>query len=148
MISWYVSYLFIKLYFSLTSQRFASNVPNLADEDRALIVSLLKRAQRDPPGLSEPQYVMRCVDSNSTQNRTKKSAIFLRLPYYSTQKIDTAQSFRKSAHSTRSLLQYFYNLESTRHRDLQQVVRKSGAFPKGHIVHVSELWAVIVNFRS
>ncbi|KAJ5415211.1 hypothetical protein N7465_003906 [Penicillium sp. CMV-2018d] len=127
--------------------RFASNVPNLADEDRALIVSLLKRAQRDPPGLSEPQYVMRCVDSNSTQNRTEKSAIFLRLPYYSTQKIDTAQSFRKSAHSTRSLLQYFYNLESTRHRDLQQVVRKSGVFPKGHIVHVSELWAVIVNFQ-
>ncbi|KUM58239.1 hypothetical protein ACN42_g8922 [Penicillium freii] len=127
--------------------RFASNVPNLADEDRALIVSLLKRAQRDPPGLSEPQYVMRCVDSNSTQNPTEKSAIFLRLPYYSTQKIDTAQSFRKSTHSTRSLLQYFYNLESTRHRDLQQVVRKSGAFPKGHIVHVSELWAVIINFK-
>ncbi|KAJ5202282.1 hypothetical protein N7449_004361 [Penicillium cf. viridicatum] len=127
--------------------RFASDVPNLADEDRALIVSLLKRAQRDPPGLNEPQYVMRCVDSNPTQNRTEKSVIFLRLPYYSTQKMDTAQSFRKSAHSTRSLLQYFYNLESTRHRDLQQVIRKSGVFPKGYIVHVSELWAVIVNFQ-
>ncbi|CAG8902282.1 unnamed protein product [Penicillium egyptiacum] len=127
--------------------RFASNVPNLADEDRALIVSLLKRAQRDPPGSSEPHYVMRCVGSNSTQNHTEKSAIFLRLPYYSTQKMDTTQSFRRSAHSTRSLLQYFYNLESTRNRDLQQVIRKSGAFPKGHVVHVSELWAVIVNFQ-
>lgn len=123
-------------------------MPNLVDEDRALIVSLLKRAQQDPPGLSEPHYVMRCVGSNSTQNRTEKSAIFLRLPYYSTQKIDAAQSFHKSAHSTRSLLQYFYNLESTRNRDLQQVIRKSGVFPKNHIIHVSELWAVIVNFRS
>ncbi|CAI7570047.1 unnamed protein product [Penicillium glandicola] len=133
--------------FSLTMQGFASNVPNLADEDRALIVSLLKRAQRDLPGLSEPQYVMRCVGSNSTQDHTEKSAIFLRLPYYSTQRMDTTQSFRKSEHSTRSLLQYFYNLESTRNRDMQQVIRKSGAFPKGHIVHVSELWAVIVNFQ-
>ncbi|OQD98435.1 hypothetical protein PENSOL_c009G05499 [Penicillium solitum] len=127
--------------------RFTSNVPNLADEDRALIVSLLERAQQDPPGLSEPQYVMRCVGSNSTKNRTERSAIFLRLPYYSIQKMDAAQSFRKSAYSTRSLLQYFYDLESTRHRDLQQVVRKSGVFPKGHVVHVSELWAVIVNFQ-
>ncbi|KAJ5375421.1 hypothetical protein N7517_007427 [Penicillium concentricum] len=127
--------------------RFASNVPNLGDENRALVVSLLKRAQRDLPGSSEPHYVMRCVGTNSTQDHTEKSAIFLRLPYYSTQKMDAAQSFRKSDFSTRSLLQYFYNLESTRNRDLQQVIRKSGVFPKGHIIHVSELWAVIVNFQ-
>ncbi|KAJ5972740.1 uncharacterized protein N7479_002658 [Penicillium vulpinum] len=127
--------------------RFASNVPNLADEDRALVVSLLKRAQRNLPGSSEPHTVIRCVGSNSTKDHTEKSAIFLRLPYYSTQRMDPAQSFRKSGHSTRSLLQYFYNLESTRNRDMQQVIRKSGVFPKGHIVHVSELWAVIVNFQ-
>ncbi|KAJ5205556.1 Mg2+ transporter protein CorA-like/Zinc transport protein ZntB [Penicillium cf. griseofulvum] len=126
--------------------RFASNVPNLADEDRALVVSLLKRAQRNFPELSEPHDVMRCVGKNSTQTHTEKSVIFVRLPYYSTQRMDAARPF-KSTHSTRSLLQYFYNLESTRKRDLQQVIRKSGVFPKGHIVHVSELWAVIVNFQ-
>jgi hypothetical protein len=121
-------------------------VPNLEDEDRALVVSLLKRAQRDFPELSEPHDVMRCVGTKSTQIHAEKSVIFVRLPYYSTQRMDAAQSF-KSAYSTRSLLQYFYNLESTRKRDLQQVIRKSGVFPKDHIVHVSELWAVIVNFR-
>ncbi|KAJ5504765.1 hypothetical protein N7463_007639 [Penicillium fimorum] len=127
--------------------RFASNVPNLGDEDRALVVLLLRRAQRNLPRSSEPHYVMRCVGTNYTQDHTEKSAIFLRLPYYSAQKVDAAQSFHKADFSTRSLLQYFYNLESTRNRDLEQVIRKSGVFPKGHIVHVSELWAVIVNFQ-
>ncbi|KAJ5173902.1 uncharacterized protein N7500_001833 [Penicillium coprophilum] len=84
--------------------RFASNVPNLDDENRALVVLLLKRAQKNLTGSSEPHCVMR-------------------------------------------LLQYYYNLESTRNRDMQQVIRKLGGFPKGHIVHVSELWAVIVNFQ-
>ncbi|KXG51206.1 Mg2+ transporter protein, CorA-like/Zinc transport protein ZntB [Penicillium griseofulvum] len=126
--------------------RFASNVPNLADEDRALVVSLLKRMQRNFPELSEPHDVMRCVGTTPTQTHAEKSVIFVRLPYYSAQRMDAARSF-KSAYSTRSLLQYFYNLESTRQRDLQQVIRKSGVFPKDHIVHVSELWAVIVNFR-
>ncbi|OQE43405.1 hypothetical protein PENCOP_c003G02763 [Penicillium coprophilum] len=127
--------------------RFASNVPNLDDENRALVVLLLKRAQKNLTGSSEPHCVMRCVGTDSAPDHTEKSAIFLRLPYYSTQKMDAAQSSRKSSYSTRSLLQYFYNLESTRNRDMQQVIRKLGGFPKGHIVHVSELWAVIVNFQ-
>ncbi|KAI9368694.1 hypothetical protein BJX61DRAFT_522752 [Aspergillus egyptiacus] len=131
--------------------RFASNVPNLADEDRALVLSLLKRARLKEGRSDMPSDVMRCVgfDSKVPDKVTEeRSAIFLRMPYYSIQKMRNAARDRlDSCKPPRSLLQYYYNLESTRKRGLEQVIRKVGLFQPDNIVHVSQLWAVIVNFR-
>ncbi|KAJ5480061.1 hypothetical protein N7530_005570 [Penicillium desertorum] len=130
--------------------RFATNVPNLANEDRALVLSLLKKTGSQMDGGSLPTDVMRCVGLSSTvldEMTSERSAIFLRFPYYSIQSMKDAVQRPHGGHHTRSLLQYFYNLESTRKRDLEQVVRKVGLFQKDKIVHVSQLWAVIVNFE-
>ncbi|KAJ5637761.1 hypothetical protein N7490_007640 [Penicillium lividum] len=130
--------------------RFASNVPNLAAEDRALVLSLLKKAQSKMEGSNQPRDVMRCIGLNSKiQDKitNEKCAILVRFPYYSIQKMETATQSRYDAgDKPRSLLQYHYNFESTRKRDLEQIVRKSGLFPRDHILHVLQMWAVIVNF--
>ncbi|KAJ5564396.1 hypothetical protein N7513_000638 [Penicillium frequentans] len=62
--------------------------------------------------------------------------------------METASRSRRSAKDkVRTLLQYYYNFESTRKRDQEQVIRKVGLFPEDHVVHVPQMWAVIVNFR-
>ncbi|KAJ6017221.1 hypothetical protein N7451_000600 [Penicillium sp. IBT 35674x] len=79
---------------------------------------------------------------------TEKCAILLRFPYFSIQKMETASQSRRSAKdNVRTLLQYYYNFESTKKRDQEQVTRKVGLFPEDHVVHVPQIWAVIVNFR-
>jgi len=132
-------------------QRFASNVPKLADEDRALVLALLKRTRLQPGRWDMPGDVQRCVGVNPTASdgiAAEKSAIFLRFPYYSMQKAKgPTQPRAGTGKHPLSLLQYFYNLESTGKRDLDQVIGKVGLFQQGDIVHVSQLWAVIVNFR-
>lgn len=72
-----------------------------------------------------------CFSYSSTETITKTSNI----------------SIQSSAHHIRSLVQTFYNLESTRRRYLEQVVPKTDLFPKNHIVCVPRLWAVISNPR-
>ncbi|KAJ5884418.1 hypothetical protein N7504_011990 [Penicillium tannophilum] len=133
------------------TQRFASNVPNLAAEDRALLVSLMKKSYSKAVGMNHPNDVMRCIGLDSTVKEgvtTEKCAILLRFPYFSIQKMETAsQSRRRAKDKVRTLLQYYYNFESTRKRDQEQVIRKVGLFPEDHVVHVPQMWAVIVNFR-
>lgn len=127
-------------------------MPDLAAEDRALVVSLMKRSHSKVEGLNQPNDVMRCIGLNSTiagEITTEKCAIVLRFPYYSIHKMETAiQSRRSARNKVRTLLQYYYNFESTRKRDQEQVIRKVGLFPQDHIVHVPQMWAVIVNFRT
>lgn len=132
-------------------QRFASNVPKLADEDRALVLALLKRTRLQPGRWDMPSDVQQCVGVNPTASdgmAAEKCAIFLRFPYYSIQKAKGPAQYRScTGKHPLSLLQYFYNLESTGKRDLDQVIRKVGLFQQADIVHVSQLWAGIVNFR-
>ncbi|KAJ6102931.1 hypothetical protein N7486_005358 [Penicillium sp. IBT 16267x] len=133
--------------------KFASNVPDLTDEDRALVLTLMRKASLKihDYGCSTTNDVLRCdgVDSTSFHEMTnEKSAILIRYPYNAVQKMkDVSQSPRGAGHHIRSLLQYSYNFQSTRKRDLEQVVQKMGLFPAGHVIHVPELWAVIVNFQ-
>ncbi|KAK2760286.1 hypothetical protein FQN54_002354 [Arachnomyces sp. PD_36] len=135
--------------------RFASSVPGLADEDVALILSLLKKVKLNEKAAYSGKYfepmVLRCdgQDPSSIDDTSERSAAFICYPYCSTETMGTpsTSSDDQSIHHTRSLLQTFYNLESTTKRDLEQVVRKTGQFPKDHIVYVPQLWTIILNSR-
>ncbi|KAJ5273796.1 hypothetical protein N7478_008921 [Penicillium angulare] len=97
--------------------RFASSVSSLTDEDRALVLSLMKkvRVKVHAPRCAAPNHVFRVI--------------------------------RKLDRRTKSLGRYHVGYQSNRKRDLDQVVQKMKLFPAGHVVHVPELWAVIVNFQ-
>ncbi|KAJ5109468.1 hypothetical protein N7456_006143 [Penicillium angulare] len=124
--------------------RFASSVSTLTDEDRALILSLMKkvRSKVHDSKCAAPNHVFRCdgVDSPVFDEMTnERSVILIRFPYSVIRKLDSR---------TKSLARYHVDYQSNRKRDLDQVVQKMKLFPAGHVVHVPELWAVIVNFRS
>lgn len=112
----------------------------------------MKKSYSKAVGMNHPNDVMRCIGLDSTVKdgvTTEKCAILLRFPYFSIQKLETAsQSRRRAKDKVRTLLQYYYNFESTRKRDQEQVIRKVGLFPEDHVVHVPQMWAVIVNFRT
>ncbi|KAJ5727085.1 hypothetical protein N7493_004905 [Penicillium malachiteum] len=133
--------------------RFASSVPILTDENRALVLSLAKRMTSNihSSKCAGPNNLFRCDGVSppiSTKTTSDRSAILMRFPYSSIRKLGAGiWSSGESESATKSLIQYNYPFRPTKKRDLDQVVQKTGLFPSGHVVHIQELWAVIVNFR-
>ncbi|KAK2735190.1 hypothetical protein FQN57_001330 [Myotisia sp. PD_48] len=130
--------------------RFALTAAALGEEDKVLVSTLLKRVRENEKRTYNEVYtqsiVSRCDGLGSGSQAADKSATFVCFPYYNIGAM-TSSSDDRAMHSTRSLLQTFYNLVPTRKRDLQQVICKTGLFPKGHIILIPQIWAIILNSR-
>jgi hypothetical protein len=78
-----------------------------------------------------------------------KSATFLAFPYFSVKAVrEGADASNPSLYPTRSLLELAYSLDSTRQRDMEQAICKTGHCQNGHVLHVPQVWVVIVNSRK
>ncbi|KAJ6013242.1 hypothetical protein N7540_007833 [Penicillium herquei] len=129
--------------------RFASNVSSLADEDRALVLSLAKKMSSNIHGAKcpAPKHMFRCdgvFPPMFTKTTSERSAMIMRFPYSSIHKLDAATRSSEGLEPvTKTLIQYNYPFRSTKKRDLDQVVQKTGLFPSGHVVHIQELWTAL-----
>lgn len=117
-----------------------------------LITSLFREVRQKEKSTGNGKFLAPmtfCVTGENPLGARDKSALFVNFPYFSID-ADTAMddvAIDPSRHYTQSLLQVIYNLESTRKRDLEQAVRKMRLYPHDHMVHVPQLWAIILDSR-
>lgn len=118
-----------------------------------LISSLFREVRKKEKSTGNGKYLPPltfCVTAEDTLGARDKSVLFVNFSYFSID-ADTAMddlAIDPSRHYTQSLLQVIYNLESTRKRDLEQAVRKMRLYPRDHMVHVPQLWAIILDSRQ
>ncbi|KAH8802972.1 hypothetical protein F5884DRAFT_903578 [Xylogone sp. PMI_703] len=123
------------------------------NSDDALIARQLLQKIQDEGGdkpfvhghYLEPE-VRRC-DAHDVEDDTKphRTCTFVCFPYFSLQNSPPLSSTKIThTHAARGLLQTLYYLESTKIRDLEQVVRKLRP-PRGdETIYVSQMWAIVL----
>ena len=139
---------------AMTFKQFHKEVmrlPGLEDDDLALAARLLNKVQKT----CEKQFVhgrylkptVLVYDGADPEETAKdqKTATFVSLPIFTTECERHHKSTKEDElHPVRALLQSRYRLESTKGRDKEQVIRKVH-FKKAHVVHVPQIWALIIN---
>ena len=130
-----------------------ARVPGLQDDDLALVARLLKKVRKT----REKQWVhgrylkpLTIVYEGEDPDHlatAPKTATFVSLPIFTTDCARRHTSTKEfEGHPVRALLQSHYRLESTKKRDKEQVITKTGfSDEKDHVIHVPQIWALIVN---
>lgn len=123
------------------------------DSDDALIAhQLLQKVQGDGGekllvhGYYLAPNVRRC-DAHDVEKEAKpdRTCTFVCFPYFSYQNPPPVSSNSGvHTHSARGLVQMLYYLESTKARDLEQVVRKLRPTKGDEAIHVSQMWAIVL----
>ena len=85
-------------------------------------------------------------DSGETCWKSKKTATFTSLPIFWLDSLQEQRSTTDPAeHPSRALLQSRYRLESTERRDKEQVIVTRSGQNEHPVLHVPQLWALIIN---
>lgn len=80
---------------------------------------------------------------------TRKSTMFVCMPMFTLgdpRKYNTTKE--KIGYPVKALLQSLYRLESTVHREGKQVAAKMGHSDQLKLIHVPQLWALVINERE
>lgn len=80
---------------------------------------------------------------------TGKLAMFVCIPIFSLGDPKIYNTTKESSeHPVKALLQSLYRLESTVHRERKQVVAKMALSNQLQLIHVPQLWALVINRRG
>ncbi|KAK0513496.1 hypothetical protein JMJ35_004482 [Cladonia borealis] len=128
-----------------------SNMAWIEADDRALVARLLKKVEKTCEKtfvhgkcLKPVTLVYSGEDPNDTSKDIGKTAMFVSLPIFWLDFLPQ-QSFAQNSpgHPSRALLQTRCRLESTRRREKEQVITKSGSVQG--VIHVPQIWVLIIN---
>lgn len=128
----------------------------LDNDDIELLENLLTKVQR----MSEKKFVHGRYlkpdtliyegDYPDEDGKTpRKSAMFVCVPIFSLGNPQTCNTTKENIeHPVKPLLQSLYRLESTVHRERNQVAAKMALSDQLQLIHVPQLWAVVINKRE
>lgn len=125
--------------------------PGLGPDDIALVARLLNTVQKTCEKhfvhgrFLKPVILVYDGEDPDEALGVQKTATFVGLPIFTTSfpyRHATGKDFE--GHPVRALLQSRFRLDSTKRRDKEQVITKTSS-SNGHIVHVPQIWALIIN---
>ncbi|KAF7502972.1 hypothetical protein GJ744_004759 [Endocarpon pusillum] len=133
-------------------ERFAVELRGVDVDDRLIIRRLMQtvkdRYERDSAsGRTLKPIAVRCDGQDPTaQKKADRWGLFLCFPYFSVKSAAGPQdSHKPQFHTTKTLLQARFPLETISGYDHEQIISQTGHLTKDQFLHVPLLWALILS---